>query len=233
LQTDQASYVDALFSVTGKVALVTGGAGGIGRRIASGLTRNGCRVYITSRDRDAGYHVAEELSQFYGAGRVNPTGKCIALHADLSTEPGCLAVAQELQHRETQLNILVNNAGETRRAPLDTLSDDDWNTILAINLKAVSHMAKYTLPLLRADASDADPARIINIGSIDGLRAAPTEMFPYAASKAGVHHLTRAMALHLAPTITANAIAPGPFESKMLLRSIGEVGMTMADDFQS
>jgi NAD(P)-dependent dehydrogenase (short-subunit alcohol dehydrogenase family) len=199
---------DALFSVSGKVALVTGGSRGIGSMIAEGLLSSGARVYISSRKATACNDAAERLSQF---------GDCISIPADLSTKDGSDALAAEIARREPQLHILVNNAGATWGAPLLEYPDDAWDKVLATNVKAIFHLTTALVPQLRAAASADDPARVVNIGSVDGIRVPATENYAYAASKAAVHMLTRQLADRLArDQITVNAIAPGPFRSKMM-----------------
>ena len=200
--------VTSLFSVTGKVALVTGGSRGIGRMIAEGLVRSGVRVYISSRKAEVCDAVAVELGEH---------GECISLPADLSTAEGVERLAGELAERESELHLLVNNAGATWGAPLEDFPDDAWDKVLSTNVKAVFGLTAGLLPLLRAAASEDDPARVINIGSVDGIRVPETENYPYAASKAAVHMLTRQLAHRLTGDhVNVNAIAPGPFPSKMM-----------------
>lgn len=196
-----------LFSIAGKVALVTGGSRGIGLMIARGYVRAGARVYISSRKRDVCDRVAAELSQ---------EGSCVSLPADLSTEAGARGLAAALAEREPALHILVNNAGANWGAPLAEYPDSAWDKVLALNVKAIFHLTVKTLPQLRAAAKPGDPARVINIGSIDGLKVPVLETYAYSASKAAVHHMTRVLARRLAPDVTVNAVAPGPFESKMM-----------------
>lgn len=196
-----------LFSIAGKVALVTGGSRGIGLMIARGYVRAGARVYISSRKKDVCDRVATELSQ---------EGTCVSLPADLSTEAGAKGLAAALAEREPALHILVNNAGANWGAPLAEYPDSAWDKVLALNVKAIFHLTVKTLPQLRAASKPGDPARVINIGSIDGLKVPVLETYAYSASKAAVHHMTRVLARRLAPDITVNAVAPGPFESKMM-----------------
>jgi NAD(P)-dependent dehydrogenase (short-subunit alcohol dehydrogenase family) len=197
-----------LFSLEGKVALVTGGSSGIGIMIARGLVQAGARVYIASRKRDALEAVAKELSEL---------GTCYVLPADLSSVEGARGLASELSQREKALHVLVNNAGANWNAPIDEYPEDGWDKVVDVNLKAVFFLTQSLLPMLRAGASDEDPARVINVASIDGLHVPGFETYAYAASKAGLIHLTRTLAKRLArERITVNAIAPGPFESKMM-----------------
>jgi NAD(P)-dependent dehydrogenase (short-subunit alcohol dehydrogenase family) len=133
-----------------------------------------------------------------------------------------------VQAREDRLHILVNNAGATWGAPLESFDDAAWDRVLSLNVKAVFHLTKSLVPLLEAGASEEDPSRVINIGSIDGLRVPPLETYSYSASKAAVHQLTRHLARRLAPVITVNAIAPGPFPSKMMAATLAAHGDEIA-----
>jgi NAD(P)-dependent dehydrogenase (short-subunit alcohol dehydrogenase family) len=197
-----------LFSIKDKVALVTGGSRGIGLMIARGYVEAGAKVYISARKREACDQVAAELSE---------VGTCISIPADCGTQAGCEALAGAVAERESALHILVNNAGANWGAPLSEYPDSAWDKVLALNVKGVFHLTRSCLPMLRAAATPADPARIINIGSIDGLRVPLLETYAYSSSKAAVLHLTRVLAVRLAPEhITVNAVAPGPFESKMM-----------------
>ena len=203
-----------LFSIRGKVAVVTGGSRGIGLMIARGFVRHGARVYISSRRKDVCDRVAAELSG---------EGTCVSLPADLSAEAEVRRLAQEIGTRESALHILVNNAGATWGAPLAEYPESAWDKVLAINVKAVFHLTQALLPLLEKGGRPGDPARVINIGSIDGLRVPQFESYAYSASKAAVHHLTRALAVRLAAHgVTVNAIAPGPFESKMMAETLSQ-----------
>ena len=205
-----------LFSVEGKVALVTGGSRGIGLMMARGLVENGARVYISSRKAEVCEQVAKELSA---------VGSCTSLPADLSSEAECNRLAQELGSREPALHILVNNAGANWGEPIETFPDAAWDKVLALNLKSVFQLTRALLPQLERAASDEDPARVINVGSIDGLQVPDLDTFSYSASKAAVHQLTRVLAKKLAPRrITVNAVAPGPFESKMMEATLERFG---------
>jgi len=196
-----------LFSIKDKVALVTGGSRGIGLMIAQGYVRAGARVYISSRKKDVCDRMAADLSR---------EGTCVSLPADVGTEAGAVALARALGEREPALHVLVNNAGANWGAPLAEFPDSAWDKVLALNVKAIFHLTVKTLPLLTKAARPGDPARVINIGSIDGLKVPLLETYSYSASKAAVHHMTRVLARRLAPEITVNAVAPGPFESKMM-----------------
>jgi NAD(P)-dependent dehydrogenase (short-subunit alcohol dehydrogenase family) len=204
--------VKNLFSVEGKVALITGGSRGIGLMIARGFVENGACVYVASRKADECEKVALELSAY---------GDCHGIAADLSTQDGAKKLADEIAKRTSKLDVLVNNAGANWGAPMAEYPDAAWDKVLALNVKGVFHLTVACLPLLEKSASDADPARVINIGSIDGIQVPMLETYAYSASKAAVHHMTRVMAMQLAgKRITVNAVAPGPFESKMMAATL-------------
>lgn len=197
-----------LFSVSDKVAVVTGGSRGIGLMIARGFVETGAKVYISSRKKEVCDHVAEQLSE---------AGTCISLPADLSTEDGVRQLAAAVTEREPKVDILVNNAGANWGAPIEEYPDSAWDKVLDLNVKSTFHLTRALLPQLREAASADDPARVVNVGSIDGIQVPPLETYAYSSSKAAVHHLTRVLAKRLAGDhITVNAIAPGPFESKMM-----------------
>jgi NAD(P)-dependent dehydrogenase (short-subunit alcohol dehydrogenase family) len=210
-----------LFDLSGRTAVVTGGSRGIGFMIARGLLEAGARVYISSRKADACVAAERELTQY---------GKIVAIPADLSAEAECLRLAAEIGQREPALNVLVNNAGATWGAPLEEFPAAAWNKVVDLNLKAPFFLTRAFLPLLEAGGTHEDPARVINIGSIDGLRVPPFPTYAYSASKAGLHHLTRVLARELGPRrITVNAVAPGPFESKMMAATLRTVGDAIAE----
>ncbi|HEV2361016.1 MAG TPA: SDR family NAD(P)-dependent oxidoreductase, partial [Acidimicrobiales bacterium] len=195
-----------LFFISGKTALVTGGSRGIGLMIARGFVEAGAKVYVSSRKAEVCEEVAAELSK---------VGECVALPANLATEDECRRLAAEVAAREDSLDILVNNAGATWGAPMDEFDEAAWERVLSLNVKGVFHLTKFLTPLLQARATEGEPSRVINIGSIDGIQVPVLETYSYSASKAAVHQLTRHLAKRLAPLVTVNAIAPGPFESKM------------------
>jgi NAD(P)-dependent dehydrogenase (short-subunit alcohol dehydrogenase family) len=196
-----------LFSVKGKIALVTGGTSGIGLMIARGLTEQGTCTYIVGRDARACEAAAAELSAH---------GVCRALPGDLSTLAGVEAVAAALKSREGKLDILVNNAGGMYDAPIDQFTEEGWDSIADLNLKSVFFLTQKLLPPLRAAARASGLASVINIGSMGGSRVGPKENYSYQAAKAGLHHLSGSLAKRLGPeNITVNAIAPGFFPSRM------------------
>lgn len=200
--------INDLFSVAGKVAIVTGGSRGIGRMIAEGFVENGVRTYITARKADACAETAAELSK---------KGECIALPADLSTKEGREAFVAEITAREAKIDILVNNAGAAWGASFEEYPDEGYDKVMDINLKAIFTLTRDLMHLLKQGASQQNPSRVINIGSIDGLRVSTMDNFAYGASKAAVHFLTKNLALRLGPKgVTVNAIAPGAFQSNMM-----------------
>jgi NAD(P)-dependent dehydrogenase (short-subunit alcohol dehydrogenase family) len=210
--------VNDLFSVNGKTALVTGGSRGIGLMIARGYVEGGAKVYVSSRKKQVCDEVAAELNAL-GA------GSAVSLPGDISTEEGVKAIAAALAERESNLDILVNNAGTNWGAPLADYSDDAFQKVLATNVKSVFNLTRELFPLLRKAGTKEDPARVINIGSIDGLHVPVLETYAYSASKAAVHHLTRTLARQLASEhITVNAVAPGPFQSKMMKETLERFG---------
>lgn len=205
-----------LFSLNGKVALVTGGSQGIGLMIAGGLVDAGAKVYVSSRKAAVCEAAAAELSQ---------RGLCISLPGDVSTEAQALALAAELSAREEMLHVLVNNAGTAWGAPLETYPDSAWDKVFALNVKAAFNLSRALLPMIERAAAPRDPGRIINVGSIDGFRVPALDNYAYSASKAAIHHMTRVLAQKLgARNVTVNAIAPGPFPSKMMAATLADVG---------
>jgi NAD(P)-dependent dehydrogenase (short-subunit alcohol dehydrogenase family) len=208
--------VKDLFDIAGKVALVTGGSRGIGEMIAEGYVANGVRTYISARKAEACNATAARLSEL---------GECISIPADLSSAQGIAGLVSEIKGREEQLDILVNNAGATWGQPIEEFPEAAWDKIMNINVKSPFFLTQALLPLLEKSASAENPARIIMIGSIDGLNVNRMPTFSYGPSKAAVHHLARTLASHLASRhITANAIAPGLFPSKMTAGIIDSMG---------
>lgn len=199
--------MDKLFSLEGRVALVTGGSRGIGRMIAEGFLRHGAKVYISSRKADACDRTAAELSAI---------GPCTSLPADVSTVAGAQGLATQLTAREPKLDILVNNAGAAWGAPLDEFPEQGWDKVVDLNLKSPFFLTQALHGALKAAGSAERPAKVINIASIDGIAVNPLETYSYAASKAGLIHLTRRLSLRLIQDhIAVTAIAPGAFASDM------------------
>ncbi|MFM1958966.1 MAG: hypothetical protein RL588_483 [Pseudomonadota bacterium] len=216
---------DDIFSIRGKVALVTGGSRGIGEMIAAGFLAAGAKVYISSRKADVCDATAERLAATYG-------GTCISLPADLSQMSGIESLAARLAEKEDRLDILVNNAGAAWGAPIESFPEVGWDKVMDTNVKGVFFLTQKLLPLLRKAAAGGAPARVINIGSIDGLKSAAFDTFSYGASKAAVHHLTRFLAAHLTKEkILCNAIAPGPYPTWMLSTGVGFGGETENADW--
>jgi NAD(P)-dependent dehydrogenase (short-subunit alcohol dehydrogenase family) len=187
--------------------------------IAEGFVDAGATVYISSRKADACAEVATELAQ---------KGSCIGIPADLSTEAECRRLTHEMTARVDGLDILVNNAGATWGTPLTDYDEAAFERVLSLNVKGVFHLTKFLVPLLQAAGTVEEPSRVINIGSIDGIAVPVLETYAYSASKAAVHQLTRHLAKRLAPQVTVNAIAPGPFQSKMMAATLEAFGEQIA-----
>jgi|TARA_B100001287_G_scaffold78627_1_gene65452 2-deoxy-D-gluconate 3-dehydrogenase len=206
-----------LFSIEGKIALVTGGSRGIGEMIAAGFLANGAKVYISSRKAEVCDATAIRLQEQYG-------GECVSLPADLSNLDGINSLVQSFPEGE-KLDILVNNAGASWGEPIDEYSEKGWDKVMDTNVKGVFFLTQKLLPLLRSSATADDPSRIINIGSIDGIKTGLFDAFSYGPSKAALHHLTRVLAASLVrENIIVNAIAPGPFPTWMLSTGVGGGG---------
>ena len=214
-----------LFSIAGKVALVTGGSRGIGEMIAAGFVASGVKVYISSRKAEVCEATAKRISQECG-------GTCISLPADLSRMDGVESLAARLAKLEPKLDILVNNAGAAWGAPIEQFPEVGWAKVMDTNVKGVFFLTPKLLPRLPQAPAGPSPARVINIGSIDGIKSASFDSFSYGASKAAVHHLTRFLAAQLTKErILFNAIAPGPYPTWMLSTGVGHGGETQGVDW--
>jgi NAD(P)-dependent dehydrogenase (short-subunit alcohol dehydrogenase family) len=204
--------VDSLFALKGKTALITGGSGGLGKMMAKGLLQNGVKVYISSRNQEKCDQALSELKNF---------GNCIAICADVTNPEHRENLVDQLGDAEQKsgLSILINNAGTNWGAKLEDYPDEGFAKVIDTNLNAVFSLTRDLVSLLEKAGTVTDPARIINIGSMDGLQVPVVQRVPtfaYSASKAALHHLTKVLAVDLATrNITVNAIAPGFFESKM------------------
>ena len=197
--------ISGLFSIKGRVALVTGGSAGIGRMIATGLAAAGARVYICARNADKVAAAAAEID-----------GDVVGIAGDVSTIEGIGRLVEQIALPEPALHILVNNAGTLSDAPIDSFSEDQWDSVLDLNLKSPFFLIQKLLPLLRAGGTAENPSTVINIGSVGALKVGPREVYSYQASKGAIHWLTKSLAKKLAQeNITVNAIAPGFFESDM------------------
>jgi NAD(P)-dependent dehydrogenase (short-subunit alcohol dehydrogenase family) len=196
-----------LFDVSGKVAVITGGSRGIGAMMAQGLLENGARVYITAR-KEAELKAAEKtLSEF---------GQCIAIRSDLSSYEGVVAFADAVKQKEDKIDILFNNAGASWGAPFEDFAEAHWDKVMDLNVKSIFFLTQQFAPALKNAASDEDPARVINIASINGITNPGMPTYSYSSSKAAVIHLTKHLAVDLAAdNINVNAIAPGFFPSNM------------------
>ena len=209
----------SLFTLQGKVAVVTGGSRGIGAMIARGFLENGVKTYITSRKVEELEATAAEFSKI---------GECVAIPSDLSTLEGVRAFADAVKEAEEQVDILVNNAGATWGAPLDEYPESGWDKVLDLNVKSVFFLTQQLLPALRAGASPDDPARVINIASINGLNNPGMPTYAYSSSKAALIHLTRHLASDLAADdVNVNGIAPGFFPSKMTAGLLSQLEQSM------
>jgi NAD(P)-dependent dehydrogenase (short-subunit alcohol dehydrogenase family) len=199
-----------LFSVKDKVVLVTGGSSGIGYMIAKALVKNGAKVYISSRKASACESVSAELT------KMGP-GSCHSLPADLINEANCLALVEQLKKKEKKLHVLFNNAGATWGDTIENHPESAWHKIYNLNVFSIFHLTRACLPLLEAAATAEDPARVINISSIDGLTTNKfSNNYAYSSSKAAVIHMTRVLGLQLSERkVLVNSIAPGLVYSKM------------------
>lgn len=219
--------IESLFSVRGKVVLVTGGSRGIGEMIAAGFLANGAKVYISSRKAAACDATAARLMETYG-------GTCVSIPANLAELSGIDSLVAEISKHEDHLDVLVNNAGVSWGAPLDEFPEGGWDKVMDTNVKGVFFLTQRLLPLLEAAGTHESPARVVNIGSIDGIKNAVFDTFSYGPSKAALHSLTKMLAAHLAKrNIIVNAIAPGPFPTWMLSTGVGGGGDVDNTDWES
>ena len=202
--------INDLFSVDKKVVLITGGSRGIGEMIASGFLANGAKVFISSRNNKNCHDAAEMLSDKYKQ-------SCIAIPADVSTVDGINKLLTEFLNYNVSLDVLINNAGAVWGEPLEKFSEEGWDKVMDLNVKSIFFMTQKFLNILKRGKSSENPARIINIGSIDGINTPYYENYSYSIAKSAVHKLTTVLAAKLIKdNVICNAIAPGPFQSKML-----------------
>ena len=212
-----------IFSIKGKVALVTGGSRGIGEMIASGFLASGAKVYISSRKAEICDATAKRLAKEF-------EGECISIPTDLANINGIEFLANEVTKKESKLDILINNAGASWGAPIDEYPEMGWDKVMDTNVKGVFFLTQKLLPALRNAASNQNPSRVVNVGSIDGIKTGGFDAFAYGPSKAALHHLTRVLAASLIKeNIIVNAIAPGPFPTWMLSTGVGFGGETDVD----
>ena len=206
-----------LFSVAGKTVFITGGSRGIGLMMAHGFVAAGARVYISSRKKEVCDAAALELGK---------SGTCISLPADLGKMSEVERVSAELLAREERVHVLINNAGATWGSTIDAFPEAGWDKVMDLNVKSPFFLLQKLLPGLERAASADDPARVINVGSVDGMHTPLFENFSYAPSKAALHHLTRMLAAHLAKRhINVNCIAPGPFDTDMMRPMVNSMGL--------
>ncbi len=216
-----------LFSVKDKVVVITGGSRGIGEMIAAGFVANGARVYISSRKAAACDATAARLAETYD-------GFCESIPADMSTLEGIDAFAEAFRAREKSLDVLINNAGVAWGAPIEDFPEIGWDKVMNTNVKGPFFLTQRLLPELEAAATFDEPARVINVGSIDGIKTPIFDNFSYGPSKAAIHHLTHVLAAHLIKrNIIVNAIAPGPFPTYMLSTGVGGGGDTENTDWDA
>jgi NAD(P)-dependent dehydrogenase (short-subunit alcohol dehydrogenase family) len=211
------SVLDELFGVAGKSVLITGGSRGIGRAMAEGFVKASARVYVCSRDAESCRETAQELSAF---------GVCVPLTCNVASDTDRKRLLADFSQHEVKLNVLINNAGALWAAPLAEYPESGWDKVFDLNVKGTFFLIKELAPLLAAAGTATDPARIINVGSIDAFHIPAHETYAYTSSKAALHQLTIHLASQLATQhITANVIAPGMFPSKMLAGTLERKGL--------
>lgn len=209
-----------LFDVSGKTAVVTGGSSGIGAMMARGLLENGAKVYITARKEERLHAMAQELSQY---------GECVPIAADMSNVEDIEAFVAAVSAKEDRLDILINNAGANWAAPIDQFPEGGWDKVMDINIKSIFFTTQKFIPLMKAAGTADNPARVINIASINGIRNSGMPTYAYSASKSAVIHLTTHLATDMAHwNINVNAIAPGFFPSNMTKQIVENEEMTKA-----
>lgn len=209
--------INELFGVAGKTVLVTGGAKGIGEAITRAFVKCGAKVFICSRDLESGKALADELSAF---------GECTALACDIASDEDRKRFTEDFRTRVSKLDVLINNAGALWAAPLGEYPESGWDKVYDLNVRGTFFLIRDLLPVLEAAGTAEDPARIINVGSINALYLPDHETYAYTSSKAALHHLTWHLAKQLARKhIIANVIAPGQFPSKLLKGTIESKGL--------
>lgn len=198
--------LQGLFGLDGKIALITGGSRGIGAMFVEGFLAAGAeRVYISARKAD---QIAAAVEKF--------GDRVVGIPGDVSTVEGCKALAAEITAREGRLDILVNNAGAAWGAPFEEFPESGWDKVMDVNVKGPFFLTQALYPLLKAAGASGHPAKVINVGSIDGLRLNPWDTYSYHASKSAILYLTKRLAARLIrDNIVVTAIAPGAFESEM------------------
>merc|ERR1712137_79424 len=214
------SYSSELFSVAGRRVVVTGGGRGIGLMIVESFLKAGAEmVFIVSRNRKVIEPIANEFNRKF------PQQKCFGIVADLSDEDEILKAIQQIEVLSKHIDILVNNSGCNWGEAIETYPNSAWDKVLNLNVKSVFLLTRGMLPLLAANATQENPSRVINIGSVDGVRVPALDTFAYSASKAAVHQLTRVLAAKLGSRkITVNGIVAGPFPSKMMKQTLENHG---------